>query len=360
MLLIISQPLNIFNFVGKFTSHELIFKFFSRDKHDTREFSGRTGPSFDGEKGLFSKDLRELLSSRKSSHNKKLAYQIKSSPRSSLMEIEWHKNQSSNDSKLSKRSQNSSNFFNNLPELLSKNSGSITATVKDFASECLTDNEKPLVFCRVGDLYQLDDSYQFIIMQESVKLGIRHLGKGSFQLEVLDSKDELLYVQAIEDTSSYMIDFEGELFKWFNVEEEVLRVIGFKFHENVKSTLEELCEVLADDSSIQNSLPTNSAISRKGQSASMSDSAVRTNLLNRYDDEFSCGAGQIKGFMEEEFEEISEKPTREEESAMRLEEDEQEEEAFPIRRSIDTRSQSQTIMTQPKPSSNLSSLIEFL
>ena len=254
------------------------------------------------EKCLTPKEFKEVFGKRTSSQKSKgsLPYKRNSSPRGDKMEIEWEKSRShsSNKSKSSRGSRKSASLSVQPPavNLLRNSSGSLVQPKSQPLSECLTINEKGFSFKRVGDLYQLDEAYQFILMQENSVLGIRHLDKLRFQLEIYDPGNTLLYLQILEDNSCYFIDFEGEIFKWFDVQDDVLRVIGFKFHDDPLNALEQLGEVLANDASVQGSNPTISSGSNKGELSSINDSAVRTNLLVRYEEEFSGFVEPIKGF----------------------------------------------------------------
>jgi len=259
------------------------------------------------EKCLTPKEFKEFFRKKNSSQKSKGSHPYKrtSSPAIEKMEIEWEKNRShsSNKSRSSKASMKSahSSIRPAVVNLLRNSSGlsNSQAQVKSQPlSECLTINEKGFSFKRSGDLYQLDESYQFLLMQEDSVLGIRHIDKLRFQLEIYDPTNNLLYLQILEDNSCYFIDFDGQIFKWFDVQDDVLRVIGFRFHEDSASALEQLGDVLANDSSVQRSNPTISSGSRKGELSSINDSAVRTNLLIRYEEEFSGFVEPIKEFIE--------------------------------------------------------------
>ena len=159
---------------------------------------------------------------------------------------------------------------------------------KSHISNNLIENE--FIFSKDGDLYQLDDSYKFIIMQEHAIFSVRHLEETSHQLEIYDGKSILLYLQVLEDDSSYSFDFEGQIFKWVDLQNDVLRVFGFKFHEYPLEFLEKLKEILSATPSALRSGQRSQAVwetsNKKDKCFSFQGSAVKANLESRYKHDF--------------------------------------------------------------------------
>ena len=157
-------------------------------------------------------------------------------------------------------------------------------------------DETDFVYCTLGELYQLDEAYQFVRMQEYATFGLKHITGTQFQLEIFDDEDARIYVQLIENDSSYFIDFEGDLFKWVEIDDTTVRVLGFKIYENSQASLEELKFILANGPALQESGSQSNRVSNKEEGhSSLSGSAIRANLLTRYEEELTGEIKSIQG-----------------------------------------------------------------
>ena len=157
-------------------------------------------------------------------------------------------------------------------------------------------NGADFVYCTLGELYQLDEAYQFVKMQESATFGLKHITGTQFQVEIFDDEDAPIYVQLIENDSSYFIDFEGDLFKWVEIDDTIVRVLGFKIYENSQASLEELKFILANGPALQETDGQSNRVSnREERTSSLGGSAIRANLLTRYEEELTGEIKSIQG-----------------------------------------------------------------
>ena len=150
----------------------------------------------------------------------------------------------------------------------------------------LDTEDKTFLYQKSGDLYQLDDFYQFMRMQDAVTLCIRYMDRFKHQMEIYGPKNNLLYVKIIEsDNSSYFIDLDEEIFKWIDMDEDVMRILAFKLTQDKKDALIELKNVLAHESTIEKRLEAGE--NNKQSPSSIHCSAVKTNLFEKYEEEFT-------------------------------------------------------------------------
>lgn len=146
-------------------------------------------------------------------------------------------------------------------------------------------HDKAFLYQKSGDLYQLDDFYEFVRMQEGVTLCVRFLDKDRHQMEIYGPNNALLYIKLIESDTSYFIDMDEEIFKWIDLDNDVLRVLAFKLTQDKKLALSELKAVLAHDSSLEKRIRASDNLSKISPS-SIHCSAIKTNLFEKYEEEF--------------------------------------------------------------------------
>lgn len=147
--------------------------------------------------------------------------------------------------------------------------------------------KKGLVYLKVGDLYQLDDSYNFIKMQESALFCVRILKRVGYQLEIYNLRNNLLYYQPIDEHGSYFVDLEGELFKWTDLQDQTLRVLGFKLSYDSKVGLEELKELLTVTPNLDE---IESESSRREETSSITSTPRFSRAYSRVDEESRYGS----------------------------------------------------------------------
>ncbi len=182
----------------------------------------------------------------------------------------------------------SQNFksVNQKKALQTKDMNSMTYQSGAQSSIYLDTEDKTFLFQRNGELFQLDDAYQFIKMQESITLCIRYIDRFKHQMEIYGPKNNLLYVKIIEsDNSSYYIDLDEEIFKWIDFDDDVMRVLAFRLTQDKKDILLELKNVLAHESTIEKRLEAGE--NNKQSPSSIHCSAVKTNLFEKYEEEFT-------------------------------------------------------------------------
>jgi len=146
-------------------------------------------------------------------------------------------------------------------------------------------DDKSFLYQKTGDLYQLDDFYQFVKMQDSITLCVRFLDKFKHQMEIYGPNSKLLYVKVIEGDTSYFIDLDEGIFKWIDLDEDVLRVLAFKLINDQSDALLELKNVLAHESTLEKRLQAGD-YSVKMSPSSIHCSDVKTNLFEKYEEEF--------------------------------------------------------------------------
>ncbi len=145
--------------------------------------------------------------------------------------------------------------------------------------------DKSFLYQKTGDLYQLDDFYQFAKMQDSITLCIRFVDKIKHQLEIYGPNGKMLYVKVIEADTSYFIDLDEGIFKWIDIDDDVLRVLAFKLITDQTEALLELKNVLAHETTQEKRLEAGE-YSVKMSPSSIHCSDVKTNLFEKYEEEF--------------------------------------------------------------------------
>jgi len=169
------------------------------------------------------------------------------------------------------------------------------------SSVYLDTEDKAFLYQKSGDLYQLDEFYQFIKMQENVTLCVRYLDKQSHQMEVYSPKNSLLYVKLVEADTSYFIDTDEQIFKWIDMDDDVLRVLGFRSIDDKMETFDDLKRVLMHECTAERKLKAYDngikAADDMFSPSSIHCSEVKTNLFAKYDEEFQqkieMGEGMI-------------------------------------------------------------------
>ena len=169
--------------------------------------------------------------------------------------------------------------------LKTPNSGSKIRQSSQQSTFYLDRSCKDFLFQAHGDIFQLDDVYTFEIMQKDVTFCVRFLAKGLQQLEGYGPTDALLYRKVIEADSGYHFDTELEIFRWLDVDKSLMRLLAFRPSSNPKDTLLELKNVLTHESTAEKRLLINDINSFRMSPSSVHNSEIRTNLLERYEEE---------------------------------------------------------------------------
>jgi len=190
----------------------------------------------------------------------------------------------------------------NVPASVNSKLDSNRVQKSETSSDILTIDNRPFAFKTNGQLYLLDEDYNFLPLQENATFGVKKLGGGKLRFEIYDSNETLIYVQIIEQTGCFTFVEESQTFRWFDLQEDSVRVMAFKLEDESGNGLEKLRETLSNSSGSNGSqsLPSFPSASEQKQLSTLSDSAVRTNLINRYEEEFSAEVQRIKDFLEDE------------------------------------------------------------
>ncbi len=195
----------------------------------------------------------------------------------------------------------------NVPASVNSRLGSNKVQKSETSSDCLTVDNRPFAFKMGGKLFLLDEDYQYLPLQENAVFGVKKLGGDKLRFEILDDKETLIYVQIIEQTGCFTFDDESQTFRWFDLQEDSIRVMAFMLEDESGKGLDKLRETLSNSSGSNpsQSLPSLPSASGQKQLSVLSDSAVITNLINRYEEEFSAEVQRIKDFLEDEEPEVA-------------------------------------------------------